>query len=201
MSNTPDFDALYRADPDPFGVGTRWYEVRKRALVMACLSRSTYRLAWDAAAGTGHLARDLAYRCDAVIASDASAVAVAALTNVPSNATGAATALPPGVTALHSALPAIPEPARSADLAVVSEVLYYLDDDARAATAAALASLQAEIVCVQWRHHPEDAYISGEAADAELASRLAPSFRRVVHHAEPDFLISTFLPSGQEPPR
>ncbi|MDO5495636.1 MAG: class I SAM-dependent methyltransferase [bacterium] len=184
---SPDFDRLYREDRDPFGVGTRWYEVRKRGLVLASLASPRYRLAWDAAAGTGHLSGELAQRAAQVIASDASAVAISQLTGLPAN-----------VSAVRSSLPAIPEGARSADLAIVSEVLYYLDDDDRAATAATLASLQAEIVSVQWRHHPEDAYCSGADADAELADRLQVRFQRHVHHDEPDFVISTYRPRGED---
>nr|NLD41165.1 class I SAM-dependent methyltransferase [Actinomycetales bacterium] len=186
---TPDFDRLYREHPDPFLVGTSWYERRKRAVVLASLVRPTYRLAWDVAAGTVHLASDLSSRCEAVVASDASSVAVEALTSLPRN-----------VTALTSALPEIPDAACAADLAVVSEVLYYLDDDARAATVANLANLSAEIVCVQWCHHPDDAYISGPEADAELAHRLQPTFRRTVHHTDEDFILSTFVRTEESHP-
>src|SRR6476646_3912390 len=63
-----DFDALYRGNPDPFGVGNRWYEQRKQQVLLASLGQRRYRLAWDCASGTGHLSAALAPRCDSVVA-------------------------------------------------------------------------------------------------------------------------------------
>ena len=64
MTGPPDFDAMYAADPDPWDVGGSSYEVRKRAVVLACLRRARYATAWDPACGTGHLTADVAARCD-----------------------------------------------------------------------------------------------------------------------------------------
>ena len=75
VSGPPDFDAKYRADPDPWDVGGSPYEQRKRGVVLAGLRRPRYAGAWDPACGTGHLTADLAGRCDRVVASDASATA------------------------------------------------------------------------------------------------------------------------------
>lgn len=72
----PDFEAMYAADPDPWQVATSWYEQRKLGLVLAALRRPSYRLAWDAASGTGELAARIAARCGRVVATDASARAV-----------------------------------------------------------------------------------------------------------------------------
>ena len=80
MSQPPDFETLYRANHDPWRVGTSSYEQRKLDIVLACLSRPRYCLAWDPACGTGHLAARLAERCDRVLASDASEAAVALTT-------------------------------------------------------------------------------------------------------------------------
>ncbi len=207
MTRTPDFDALYRSDPDPFSVGSSWYERRKIAVVLACLARREYALAWDAAAGTGHLALELSDRCRRVVATDASSVAVAALSEVALEAGSEETvddspegACAPGfrrLTVRQSALPALPAEARAADLIIASEVLYYLPHPARAAAVEMLARLDAEIVTVHWRHHPEDAYLSGEDCTREVDMALTGAgFLRAVLHEDEDFVLSTHLPAS-----
>ena len=96
MFEVPDFDAIYRADPDPFEVRSSFYEARKLDLLLACLARPTYATAWDPACGVGELAARLASRCDLVLASDASLEAV--------RLTSARCADLPAVTVVHQAL-------------------------------------------------------------------------------------------------
>lgn len=210
MSQTPDFDALYRSDPDPFAVGSSWYERRKIAVVLASLARREYALAWDAAAGTGHLALELSARCRHVVATDASAVAVASMSQpAPTVGSGEAVDDPPvrawapgtgRLTVRQSALPALPAEARAADLVIVSEVLYYLPGPARAATVQMLAGLDAEIVTVHWRHHPEDAHLSGEDCTREVDVALTGAgYLRAVLHEDRDFVLSTHLPASTPP--
>lgn len=190
MPSTPDFDDLYRADPDPFAVGSRWYEQRKIAAALAALTRPGYRQAWDSAAGTGHLALELSARCHGVLATDASEVAISRLRGV------SAPALPDHVAVQRSALPDLPDQARSADLIVVSEVLYYLDDRDRAATLRMLCGREAEILSVQWRHHPEDTHLSGADAARELDLALTgAAFTRAVWHEDTHFVLSVHVPA------
>lgn len=73
-----DFDAMYRQNPDPWGVRTSWYEQRKQALLLAALPQPRYRLALELGCGTGAATQALAPRCEAVWAVDLSATAVAA---------------------------------------------------------------------------------------------------------------------------
>ena len=40
MVNVPDFDTLYRDDPDPWQVASSFYEQRKRAVLLASLTRA-----------------------------------------------------------------------------------------------------------------------------------------------------------------
>ncbi|SEP97896.1 class I SAM-dependent methyltransferase [Microlunatus flavus] len=182
----PDFDALYRADPDPWEVGTSAYERRKRAVVLACLRRDRYTLAWDPACGTGHLTADLASRCDQVHAADASAEAVRLTAERCAD-------LP--VTVRHRALPAAPDPGSRPDLVVVSEVFYYLSDAQRAATVALVderAARACEVVAVHWDGAPDDAWLSGPAGQLELVSRLAErGWVHRIHHDDDGFLLDT----------
>jgi hypothetical protein len=212
MTRTPDFDALYSSDPDPFAVGSSWYEQRKIAVVLACLARPEYDAGWDAAAGTGHLAAGLASRCRRVLATDASGVAVAALTAGPPPGPTSATeagpptvpappgtppVLPAHVTVQRSALPEVPAAARGVDLVVVSEVLYYLPDRERAATLRMLAGLGAEVVAVHWRHHPGDAFLSGADTHRELDRALTSAgLVRAVWHDDTDFVLTTHRPAS-----
>ncbi|HEY0214774.1 MAG TPA: class I SAM-dependent methyltransferase, partial [Cellulomonas sp.] len=180
MTGPPDFDAYYRADPDPWDVGGSFYEQRKRAVVLASLRRARYASAWDPACGTGHLAADLADRCDRVTASDASATATGL-------ARDRCAGLPVAVS--HRALPDAPtEDGFVPDLVMLSEVFYYLSDPVRAATVALvdrLAAPDAEVVCVHWEGAPNDAWLSGRGAQTELVAQLvARGWTQRIHHED-----------------
>ena len=187
MTGPPDFDAYYRADPDPWDVGGSFYEQRKRAVVLASLRQARYANAWDPACGTGHLTADLAHRCDRVVASDASATAAAL-------AGERCAGLPVSVS--HRALPEPPADAAFVPgLLVLSEVFYYLADPVRAATVALvdrLAARDAELVCVHWDGAPDDAWLSGRGAQAELVCQLvARGWKQRIHHEDEEFLLDT----------
>jgi ubiquinone/menaquinone biosynthesis C-methylase UbiE len=184
-----DFDALYRGNPDPFGVGDRWYEQRKQQVVLASLAQRRYRLAWDCASGTGHLSAALATRCDSVVATDAAPTAVELTRDRCRDAS---------VECEVSRLPAFPDSATGADLTVVPEVLYYLPDEARATTVARLARQRGELVAVTWRHHPDDAHVSGSTSVEELDAALVDAgWVRAVRHDEQDFVLATWTTAPQ----
>jgi len=182
-----DFDRIYAADSDPFRVGASWYERRKIDVVLACLAQQRYRRAWDAACGTGHLAAAVAERCDRLLATDASAeacrIAAARLERVPNTQV-----------AVHE-LPAAPAHAGGFDLVLLSEVVYYLpapDLDALAPMLQqeTVTDAPAEIVVVNWRHHPSDAHFSGTDAVGRLAAPLQRlGWQSVVRHDDEDFLL------------
>lgn len=188
-----DFDALYRADPDPFQVSSSWYEQRKIEVVLASLSQFRYELAWDCACGTGHLAAALAARCGRVLATDASAEAV--------RLSSRTTADLGNVDCELAALPDVPPSVGPGSLVVVSEVLYYLDDQTRAASYQAIASTGQEVVVVHWRHYPPDAFLSGARATAESVEVLsALGWSASVWHEESDFVLATMLRSAPRTP-
>ncbi|MDQ8030739.1 methyltransferase type 12 [Bordetella genomosp. 1] len=72
-----DFEAMYRADPDPWDVADRWYERRKRALMLAALPRERYRQGLELGCGTGYATLELATRCQALRAVDGAPTAAA----------------------------------------------------------------------------------------------------------------------------
>ena len=71
------FALLYGSGNDPYGVRDRWYEQRKRALLLASLPRRRYRNAFEPACGIGALTAELAGRCDCLLASDFNLAALA----------------------------------------------------------------------------------------------------------------------------
>ncbi len=186
---TPDFDAMYAADPDPWQVGSSFYEGRKRELVLAALGRPTYTAAWDPSCGTGHLVERLAARCADVLATDASPAAVDLTTRT--------CARRDNVTVARVAVPDDPglRPAAGFDLVVVAEFLYYLDPLGRTATLGLvdeLAAPGAEVVAVHWRHRPHDAWLSGADLQQEVVSPLETrGWARAVHVDDPDFVLDT----------
>lgn len=177
------FDELYTgADADPWATRTSWYEHRKRAVLLAALPAERYRHAAEPACGTGVLTRELAARCDRVTASDFSALAV---TQTIAATTGLAhvdvdrLALP-----TDAALPA------GIDLAVLSEVLYYLSDADLAATVdrlAAAVAMGGDVVAVHWDGWPAEAPRDAAATHRVLVDD--PRFELLVEHVDEEFLL------------
>ena len=175
------FATLYAGGADPWS-GDSWYERRKRAVVLASLPREHYRTAFEPGCGTGELTVDLAARCDTVLASepvpDAAARAAARADGIPG--------VRVDVAGLPDAVPAEP-----VDLAVFSEVLYYLDDATVAATLdRTCAALRpgADVVAVHWRGWPAEAPRDAVATHRMLRDR--PELSEVVDHVDADFVLS-----------
>ena len=69
---------LHAEHADPWGVETRWFERRKRELVLAMLPRANFDRSLEVGCSTGALAEALASRSQQVVAVDRSVTAVAA---------------------------------------------------------------------------------------------------------------------------
>ena len=138
------FEDLYRSDPDPWGFESRWYEIRKYAITIACLPRVRYASAFEGGCANGVLSELLAAKCDYLVAADGSETAVRR----------ARTRLEPfdNVEVRQLVLPD-EWPAGDFDLIVLSEILYYLDEAELAALLeSAVGTLRpdGEIVAVHW---------------------------------------------------
>lgn len=190
---TPDFDALYSTDNDPWRVGRSWYEQRKLGLVMASLSKQRYHLAWDPACGTGALVERLATRCDRVVAHDASVEA----TSIASRRL----AQVPNATVAHAPLPGsaddLPGPI---DLLVLSEFAYYLPpEELRRSLDAVVLHLadDVEVLSVHWRPHPDDAFVSGADVTEHIGRHLcAAGLQQYLRHDEPQFVLASWIRTG-----
>ncbi len=63
------FQSVYgQGDADPYGLRVRWYEQRKQAVLLACLTRRSYGRIFEPACGIGELSLALAARCDVLLA-------------------------------------------------------------------------------------------------------------------------------------
>jgi cyclopropane fatty-acyl-phospholipid synthase-like methyltransferase len=146
------FEARYRVDPDPWRTLTDPYELEKRRRALAACGAGPFASACELGAGIGGLTADLAPRCARLLALDAAPTAVA----------DAARRLAPFPQA-EARVAVIPEDLPAGedlfDLVVASELLYYLEDDAFAATAAWMARAlvaTGRLVVVSWTGSAHD---------------------------------------------
>jgi SAM-dependent methyltransferase len=175
------FTQLYReGNGDPWRTRTSWYERRKRSVLLACLPREHYRHAAEPGCGTGELTRELAKRSDRVSSSDYAPDAVRL-------ASEATTSLP-SITVTQRTLPdGLPD---GIDLAVLSEVLYYLHPADLAATHERLAGALVpggDLVVAHWRGWPAEAPQEAAAVHRRLTDD--PRFETLVEHLDTGFLL------------
>jgi Nodulation protein S (NodS) len=178
----PYFDRLYRDERDPWGFRSRPYEVRKRALTLACLPEAHYSTAFEPGCSIGVLTSDLAARSDEVLSMDLSALALAS----------ARESVPPNVELRQGAVPA-EWPTESFELVLLSEVGYYLDAPDCRRLGQRAAGSATDLVAVHWRHPVEDYPLSGDEVHRILAgSCSAAGMTHLVEHVEDDFRIDVW---------
>ncbi|MFG6476282.1 PIG-L family deacetylase [Microbacterium sp. P06] len=178
------FDDFFQRHDDPWGFDTRWYEQRKRAVLLAALPRPFFDTALELGCATGVTTADLAPRCGDLLAVDGSAHAVSAAVS--------RTAGLDNVRIAQRRLPA-EWPDGVFDLIVVSELAYYLGRTDREGLARSIRrSLTPDgvVVACHWRRPIDDAPSSGDRVHLELAHALG--MHRLVRHEEADFLLEVF---------
>jgi SAM-dependent methyltransferase len=179
------FAELYAEADDPWQVRTRWYERRKRALVLASLPRERYGLAVEPACGTGVLTGELAARCDRLLAFDPMPAAV--------HQARENTRHLPNVAVRSGALPD-DLPTEPTDLVVFGEILYYLSDQDLAATVdRAVGALRpgGHLVAVHWLPWAAEAPRDGMAAHRFLLE--CPALDPVVEHIDERFALHVLV--------
>lgn len=170
VAQEPDdaaLDDLHAAEEDPWGTDSRFYEIRKRALLLAALPRARFRHGLEVGSSTGALAAALAERCEELLVLDASPAAVSAARARLSGSAGA--------TVRRAAVPADwpAPPAGGFDLVVLSEVGYFLSPAALDGVVARVrTSLAADgvLVLAHWRHEVAGWPLDGPAVHAAVVA-------------------------------
>ncbi|WDJ04733.1 class I SAM-dependent DNA methyltransferase [Xanthomonas campestris] len=182
--NSDDFEQLY-ADADPFGYRSRWYEQRKRAVLLAALPFPLVDRGWEFGCSNGELTAELGTRCTRLLATDLSHHAVKlASERVQQH---------PGITLQQANHPA-DWPTGQFDLIVFSEVGYYLDATAFERTVALFATSLAPqgcLVACHWRHPFEGAVRSAEHVHQALDQVLARD--TLCCYEDADFLLQAWM--------
>lgn len=178
-----EFDAFISRHDDPWGFESRWYEQRKRALLMAALPSTRARRALELGCATGLLTAELVTRADTVVAVDGSAEALRR----------AARRVDDG--RVEFVLGVLPRdwPTGPFDLIVLSEIAYYFSDaDQDRALAEIDAGLTADgaLVACHWRHKIEGAPSDGDAVHARIARHAG--LARAARYEEPDVVLEVF---------
>jgi protein-L-isoaspartate O-methyltransferase len=180
------FDRLYDAEPDPWGFSTRWYERRKREVLLASLPRERFSAAFEPGCSTGELTAALALRCDALLAAD---VAAGALDTARQRTAGLG-----NVTLERRALPDNWPVDREFDLVVLSEIGYYLDRAALSRTldlAVGALGPGGVLVTCHWQHPALEYPLTGAEVVAGVdAAADRFSLVRLVEHIEEDFRLA-----------
>lgn len=169
------FEEMYRSAEDPWDFASSWYERRRYDATTALLPDERYRRAFEPGCSVGELTRRLSERCDAVIAWDASASAVARAGRVCAGC--------PGVELGVGTVPGH-WPDGSFDLVVLSEIGYYVDRDGVARLRdRAIESLDpgGVLIAVHWLGHSADHVLHGDDVHEVL---LASPLDHVVTHRD-----------------
>jgi SAM-dependent methyltransferase len=157
-----DFEARYRADPDPWGYTHSEYERHKYAVTLAACGPGPFACALELGASIGVFSELLAPRCRRLVTVDAAPTAVAAARERLSGR--------PQVEIILGDIPAA-IPTETYDLVVASEILYYLSPDRLDATLAVLEQRLApgaRLVAVHWRPDGPERPFDAESAHARL---------------------------------
>lgn len=175
------FADLYANNDDPWAFRTRWYERRKRDLLMASLPRQCYQRVFEPACANGELSASLAERCAELLCQDLDPTAVALARQRLAGL--------PNASVVTGRLPA-DWPGGCFDLIVLSEVGYYLNaTDWLQVIEQSVASLTYDggLLACHWRHPIAGCPQDGREVHQLLAKHvpLYPVFR----HEEADFLL------------
>jgi len=179
-----DFEARYRADPDPWGYLASEYERAKYAATLAACGPGPFTCALELGGSIGVFSAMLAPRCERLVTVDVSPTAVAHARSLLADHP----TVDPIVGAIPAAVPRVP-----LDLVVASEILYYLSDEDLAGTLSLLQRCMvagAELVAVHWRPPGPERPRDAEQAHAALAS--APWLTHVRSDGTDDYLLDVF---------
>lgn len=182
------FDSLFSRDVDPWQFRSRWYELRKRALTLACLPQLRYADAYEPGCANGELSVALASRCDRLMVSDGSSKAVALATSRLAD-----------VSNVQVRQHWVPQqwPTKTFDLIVCSEFGFYLNAEDLDGLADRISlSLRAggTVVVCHWRRIIEGCEFSGDEVHQRLLMRMVKTteLTQVCQVLEPDMRLEVW---------
>jgi LmbE family N-acetylglucosaminyl deacetylase/SAM-dependent methyltransferase len=181
------FDHLYEQNRDPWKLTERFYERRKRELVLASLPRHRFARAFEPGCAIGALTVELAERCDELVAWDGARIAIDETIKRISGS--------PGEARVQVRCARIPGdwPSGDFDLIVLSEVGYYCTDLQQLKDRVNDSlSVDGVLIACHWRRPAPDHPFTAEAVHAMLGRGL----RTVVVHREGDFLLDVWTRDG-----
>jgi len=158
------FDAVYASDPDPWKFASSVYERNKYASTLAALPKPRYSRALEIGCSIGVLTRELAARCDRILAVD---VAEGPLIEARRRCAGLPNA--------RFEQMFVPEqwPDGAFDLILLSEVVYYLQaEDVKRLALRVVQSLapRGDVVLVHWTGETDYPLAGDEAADLFISA-------------------------------
>ncbi len=175
------FDAIYARHEDPWGFESRWYEQRKRDVLLASLPQRRLGRVLEIGCSTGLLTAELTLRADTVTAIDSVAAAItAARRRVPGDD-------------VRFSIGRVPEdwPTGSFDTVVLSEIGYYFSAaDLDRVIDRIDAGTEGCLVACHWRHLVPEYPQTGDAVHRAL--RAMPGWETTVLHVERDFVLEVF---------
>jgi len=181
------FEGFYARHDDPWGFESRWYERRKRDLLMASLPHEHFKKTLELGCATGLLTEQLAERSDEVVAVDVVPLALERARERVSSER---------VTFGQYRTPS-EWPAGEFDLIVLSELAYYWSP---AEFASALTkideSLRADgsLVACHWRPQIEGCALTGDDVHNAIT---AYGWRRQLLHREKEFVLESWVRAPQ----
>ncbi|MEO5652703.1 MAG: bifunctional PIG-L family deacetylase/class I SAM-dependent methyltransferase [Marmoricola sp.] len=189
-------DRLHLNAADPWGADSRWYEQRKRDLVLAALPKPSFDRTLELGCSTGALAEALAGRSRQVVAVDRSSAALAAARR--------RLVAHDGVRVARLDLPREWVPDLSFDLVVVSEMGYFLSPAAlEQLVDRVVGSLdpQGVVVLCHWRHRVEGWVLDADRVHAAFEDPRLPPLRATYRDRDVEIRVHARDDSWPDPLR
>jgi LmbE family N-acetylglucosaminyl deacetylase/protein-L-isoaspartate O-methyltransferase len=178
------FEAFYSRNDDPWGFESRWYERRKRDVLLAALPDPHLGRVLEIGCSSGLITFRLRGRADSVVALDPVPAAL--------DAARARIGHDDRVAFVCGHVPT-DWPSGEFDTIVLSEVLYYLstaDLERTLDLAESALSDQGTLVACHWRHAVQGYPQTGDAVQDAVRERRA--WTALARHEEKDFLLEIF---------
>jgi 2-polyprenyl-3-methyl-5-hydroxy-6-metoxy-1,4-benzoquinol methylase len=186
------FEALYRANPDPWNFTESAYERRKYEATLSALGSQRFQMALEVGCSIGVLTERLSSRCDQIIGLDFAPSAVAAAR--------ARCAPYPNIRIEQMQVPQ-QWPVGQFDLILFSEVLYFLNEsDLKEACARTRQSILPNglVLLVNYTGVIDDPG-TGDTAASFFIKATAPDLRPVLQTREPHYRLDLLEALGGQP--